>query len=166
MPRSIPRLLTDTAERLSDKTAIVSTTRSVTFSQLHRESLATAECLRELGIQPGDRIGICMEKTVDQVSAILGVLFANAVVVPSAAIQVGQNGPYVFVIKPDSTVELRLVRIDRTVNDKTVIASGLAAGERVVVDGQLRLNNGTRVTVQRPEGGTPAKAQPTPVAER
>src|SRR5438067_2867583 len=82
MPKSIPRFLTDTAERLSDKTAIVSTTRWVTFSQLHRESLATAECLRELGIQPGDRIGICMEKTVDQVSAILGVLFANAVVVP------------------------------------------------------------------------------------
>jgi amino acid adenylation domain-containing protein len=44
--------------------------------------LATAECLRELNIQPGDRVGICMEKTVDQVLAILGVLHANAVVVP------------------------------------------------------------------------------------
>ena len=84
----------------------------------------------------------------------------------AAAIQVGQNGPYVFVIKPDSTVELRLVRIDRTVNDKTVIASGLAAGERVVVDGQLRLNNGTRVTVQRLGGSTPQNRQPAPVAER
>ena len=40
------------------------------------------DCLRELGVQPGDRVGICMEKTVDQVLAILGVLFANAVVVP------------------------------------------------------------------------------------
>ena len=59
-----------------------------------------------------------------------------------------QNGPYVFVIRQDSTVELRLVEPDRTVNDKTVIAEGLAAGERVVVDGQLRLSNGTRVTVQ------------------
>ena len=84
--------------------------------------------------------------------------------VPSAAIQVGQNGPYVFVIKENSTVELRLVRLDRTLSDKTVIASGLKAGERVVVDGQLRLANGTRVTVQAP-GGAP-KAQPTPVAER
>jgi multidrug efflux system membrane fusion protein len=88
----------------------------------------------------------------------------NAVMVPSAAIQVGQNGPYVFAIKENSTVELRLVGLDRTLNDKTVVASGLKAGERVVVDGQLRLANGTRVTAQAP-GGAP-KAQPTPVAER
>jgi membrane fusion protein, multidrug efflux system len=86
----------------------------------------------------------------------------NAVVVPSAAIQVGPNGPYVFVIRQDSTVELRLVKPDRVVGDKTVVASGMAAGERVVVDGQLRLGNGTRVTVQ----GSPPKPQPTPVAER
>jgi multidrug efflux system membrane fusion protein len=86
----------------------------------------------------------------------------NAVVVPSGAIQVGPNGPYVFVIRPDSTVELRLVKPDRVVGGKTVVAEGMAAGDRVVVDGQLRLGNGTRVTVQ---GSTPAKA-PTPVAER
>jgi len=91
---------------------------------------------------------------------------ANAVVVPSAAIQIGQNGPYVFVIKPDSTVELRLVRVNRTVDNKAVIDEGVAPGDRVVVDGQLRLNNGTRVTVQRPDGATPPRAQPTPLAER
>jgi len=82
MPRSIPRFLCDTAERLPDKTAIVCKTRSVTFSQLHQEALATAECLRELGVEPGDRVGVCMEKTLDQVSVICGVLFANAVLVP------------------------------------------------------------------------------------
>jgi amino acid adenylation domain-containing protein len=82
MPKSIPAFLRETARRLPDKTAVVSKARSVTFSQLHHEALATAECLRELGIQPGDRIGICMEKSVDQVSVILGVLFANAVLVP------------------------------------------------------------------------------------
>lgn len=82
MPRSIPRFLCDIAERVPAKTAIVSKTRSVTFSDLHSEALATAECLRELGIQSGDRVGVCMEKTVDQVSAILGVMFANAVLVP------------------------------------------------------------------------------------
>jgi multidrug efflux system membrane fusion protein len=87
----------------------------------------------------------------------------NAVVVPSGAIQVGPNGPYVFVIRPDSTVELRLVKPDRFVGGKTVVAEGIAAGERVVVDGQLRLGNGSRVTVQ---GSTPPKGQPTPVAER
>jgi multidrug efflux system membrane fusion protein len=87
----------------------------------------------------------------------------DAVVVPSVAIQVGPNGPYVFVIRQDSTVELRLVKPDRTIGDKTVVAGGIAAGERVVVDGQLRLGNGTRVTVQ---GSTPPKGQATPVAER
>jgi multidrug efflux system membrane fusion protein len=98
------------------------------------------------------------------VNLTLGIQ-AHAVVVPSPTIQIGQNGPYVFVIKEDSTVELRLVRIDRTVGNRTVVASGLNAGERVVVDGQLRLNNGTRVTMARPEGGQP-KAKSTPVAER
>src|SRR5215467_12586737 len=98
------------------------------------------------------------------VNLTLGIQ-AHAIVVPSPTLQIGQNGPYVFVIKDDSTVELRLVRIDRTVGDKTVVTSGLNAGERVVVDGQLRLNNGTRVTIARPEGGQP-KRKSTPIAER
>jgi membrane fusion protein, multidrug efflux system len=97
------------------------------------------------------------------VTLTLGIQ-ANAVVVPSVAVQVGPNGPYVFVIRQDSTVELRLIKPDRIAGDKTVIASGLAADERVVVDGQLRLGNGTRVNAQAPQGT--AKAQPTPVAER
>jgi multidrug efflux system membrane fusion protein len=96
------------------------------------------------------------------VTLTLGVQ-ADAIVVPSAAIQAGPNGPYVFLIRPDSTAELRLVQINRTLNDRTVIADGLVAGDRVVVDGQMRLGNGTRVTVQ---GATPPKPQPTPVAER
>jgi multidrug efflux system membrane fusion protein len=91
---------------------------------------------------------------------------ANAIVAPSAAIQIGQNGPYVFVIRQDSTVELRLVHVGRAVSNKTVVAEGLAVGDRVVVDGQLRLTNGTHVTVQRPEGTPAPKAQPVPVAER
>ncbi len=82
MSNSIPEILCATANRLPDKVAIVSGARSITFSQLLQEALSTAECLREIGIEPGDRVGICMEKTLDQVSVILGVLFANAVVVP------------------------------------------------------------------------------------
>jgi multidrug efflux system membrane fusion protein len=93
------------------------------------------------------------------VTLTLGIQ-ADAVVVPSAAIQIGPNGAYVFLIRADSTVELRLIQVNRTLNDKTVIAAGLASGDRVVVDGQLRLGNGTRVAVQAP------KPQPTPVAER
>ena len=90
----------------------------------------------------------------------------NAVVAPNAAIQIGQNGPYVFVIKENSTVELRLVRTSRVVGNQTVIAEGLAAGERLVVDGQLRLANGSRVNVQRTETPAASKAPASPVAER
>jgi multidrug efflux system membrane fusion protein len=89
----------------------------------------------------------------------------QAIVIPSSAIQIGQTGPYVFVIRPDSTVEMRLVRVDRTVKNGTVIAEGLKAGERVVIDGQLRLSNGTRVTVQQ-AAPTASKPVATPVAER
>lgn len=82
MPRSIPRFLSSTVERLPDKIAIVSKARTVSFSQLYDEALTTAECLREIGIQTGDRVGVCMEKSVDQVSVLLGILFANAIIVP------------------------------------------------------------------------------------
>src|SRR5260370_2314449 len=96
------------------------------------------------------------------VTLTLGIQ-ADAVVVPSAAIQAGPNGPYVFLIRPDSTAELRLVQINRTLNDRTVIADGLVARGRVVVDGQMPLRNRTRVAVQ---ATAPPKAQPTPLAER
>lgn len=82
MPASIPRYLAETAQRLPGKVAIVSRARSITFGELYGEALQTAETLREIGVHPGDRVGICMEKTIDQVLAILGVLCANAVVVP------------------------------------------------------------------------------------
>jgi amino acid adenylation domain-containing protein len=54
----------------------------LTFRQLHDEALAAAQALAHLGVQPGDRVGICMQKTLDQVVAILGVLWANAILVP------------------------------------------------------------------------------------
>lgn len=79
---TIPRFLSETAARLPDKPAVVSRDRTVTFGDLHAESLATAQCLRELGVRAGDRVGVCMEKTVDQVCVILGILLANAVLVP------------------------------------------------------------------------------------
>ena len=68
----------------------------------------------------------------------------NAVVVPSQAMQTGQNGQYVYVVKPDQTVEERPVTIGITYQDETVVQSGLAAGETVVTDGQLRLTPGGR----------------------
>jgi multidrug efflux system membrane fusion protein len=74
----------------------------------------------------------------------------NAVVVPSQAVQNGQQGQYVFVVKPDKTVESRPVVVDRTVGSDSVIASGLRPGETVVTDGQLRLVPGARVSVVPP----------------
>jgi multidrug efflux system membrane fusion protein len=71
----------------------------------------------------------------------------RAVVTPSAAIQNGPSGQYVFVVKADHTVELRTVKVDRTVGDETVLASGLQPGETVVTAGQLRLAPGSRVTL-------------------
>ncbi|MCX5675062.1 MAG: efflux RND transporter periplasmic adaptor subunit [Planctomycetota bacterium] len=72
----------------------------------------------------------------------------NAVVVASRAIQAGQKGMYVFVVKADDTVEARPVKIDRSLGDDTVISQGLAPGERVVTDGQLRLVPGAKVAVK------------------
>lgn len=82
MPHSIPHFLNATARRLPDKTALVSRSHSVTYAELHSDVLATAEAIRELGIKPGDRIGICMEKSIEQVYVILGALYANTVIVP------------------------------------------------------------------------------------
>jgi multidrug efflux system membrane fusion protein len=71
----------------------------------------------------------------------------DAIVTPSAAVQSGPTGQYVFVVKPDSTVELRNIKIARAEGDDTVVASGLQAGDQVVTVGQLRLAPGTRVSV-------------------
>lgn len=71
-----------TLSAVPDKEAIFGGGTSMTFRQLHDEAVATAQALSQLGVQPGDRIGICMQKTLDQVVAILGVLWANAILVP------------------------------------------------------------------------------------
>ncbi|HXE27002.1 MAG TPA: efflux RND transporter periplasmic adaptor subunit [Stellaceae bacterium] len=71
----------------------------------------------------------------------------NALVIAPAAVQAGQSGTYVFVIKDDNTAESRPVTVDRTVNGLAVISKGLSPGEKVVTDGQLRLSNGTHVQI-------------------
>jgi multidrug efflux system membrane fusion protein len=72
----------------------------------------------------------------------------NATVIPAEAIQVGQQGQYVFVIKPDLTVETRPVVVARTLANEAVVEKGLAPGERVVTDGQLRLAPGAMVEIK------------------
>ena len=90
-----------------------------------------------------------------EVRLVLGTR-SSAVVVPSAAVQPGQAGPYVYVVKPDSTVEARSVRTTDYPGSLTVVESGLAAGERVVVDGQLRLTPGMKVVAKAAPGESPA----------
>ncbi len=78
---------------------------------------------------------------------VVGVL-KDAVTVPARTVQEGSNGDFLFVIKPDNTVEMRQVQVTETEEGVAVIAHGLATGERVVVDGQYRLAQGTKVAVQ------------------
>lgn len=68
--------------------------------------------------------------------------------IPTVALQVGQNGLFVFVIKDDNTAEMRNVTTAGTNGDMTAIASGLQAGERVVIDGQHQLAPGAAVVVE------------------
>jgi multidrug efflux system membrane fusion protein len=77
----------------------------------------------------------------------------NAIVVPSAAIQSGQQGPHVFVLKPDSTVDLRRIVVARAQGSETVVSKGVEPGEKVVVDGLTRLAAGTKVEVREDRPG-------------
>jgi multidrug efflux system membrane fusion protein len=72
----------------------------------------------------------------------------NAIVVPAQAIQTGQSGQYVFVVKPDLTADMRPVTIGATIGGETAIVKGIQAGEQVVTDGQLRIIPGTQVTIK------------------
>ena len=72
----------------------------------------------------------------------------DAIVVPSQAVQTGQSGQFTFVVKDDLTVESRNVTVARVQGPLAVIAKGLAAGERVVTDGQLRLSPGAKVEIK------------------
>lgn len=84
----------------------------------------------------------------------------NAVVVPTNAIQTSQQGQFVYVVKRDNSVEMRQVTATMVVGEDTVVEKGLAAGETVVTDGQLRLTPGAVVesknkqpAVKQPAGG-------------
>lgn len=78
----------------------------------------------------------------------------NAVLIPSRAIQLGQSGSYVFVIKTDDTVEMRKVIEGQRQGDYSIIEQGLDAGDQVVLDGQLNLAPGKKVSIKN--GQAPA----------
>jgi multidrug efflux system membrane fusion protein len=72
----------------------------------------------------------------------------NAILVPSQAIQSGQEGQFVWLVKPDLTVETRPVDTERSLNGEVVVKQGLQAGDRVVTDGQIRLVKGAKVEIK------------------
>jgi len=76
----------------------------------------------------------------------------DAVVIPSQAIQTGQEGQYVYVVRPDSTVESRPVTVGVRLGAETVVEGGISPGDRVVTDGHLRLVPGARVQVKAAVG--------------
>jgi multidrug efflux system membrane fusion protein len=77
----------------------------------------------------------------------------NALTVPTRSVQRGPKGNYIFVVKQDSTVEMRNIEVAQTDQDVAVITKGLNAGENIVVDGQYRLEQGTKVALQTPQAG-------------
>jgi membrane fusion protein, multidrug efflux system len=78
----------------------------------------------------------------------------EAVTIPSIAVQVGQSGAYVFVVK-DGTVAVQPVKVARTLDEtETVLASGLEGGETVVTEGQLLLRSGTKVSARQTKTGS------------
>jgi multidrug efflux system membrane fusion protein len=103
---------------------------------------------RDHVLWPGQFVDVTLTLTMER----------NRVVVPAAAVQTGQQGQYVFVIKEDGTAELRPVTPGRTVGDRMVIEKGLRPGETVVTDGQLRLVPGAKVEIK----SAPAEAQREP----
>ncbi|MBZ5645842.1 MAG: efflux RND transporter periplasmic adaptor subunit [Acidobacteriia bacterium] len=85
----------------------------------------------------------------------------NTIVVPSAAVQTGQQGQYVFVVKPDQTADMRPVEAGWTIDNMIVIKKGVQAGDRVVTDGQVRLVPGARVEIkQQPQSASGAGQEP------
>ena len=87
---------------------------------------------------PGEFVNVSLQLTTEP----------HAIVAPATAVQTSQNGPYAYVVRSNSTVDVRSVRVARTAGAESVIASGLQPGEIVVTDGQLRLTPGARVPIR------------------
>lgn len=101
---------------------------------------------------PGERLWPGQYVNVRLILAVQDLL-----VVPSRAVQTGRTGKYVFVVRPDSTVEMRPVKVGAADGEQSVIREGLHRGEQVVTDGQLQLLPGSKVQV-KPEVGKGSSA--------
>lgn len=94
------------------------------------------------------------------VNVAINLATPQETVVPSASVRNAQNGNYIFVVKPDMTTEQRAVEAARTYENLTVIAKGIAPGDKVVTEGQLRLRPNVKVEIT--SAAPPASAAVTP----
>jgi multidrug efflux system membrane fusion protein len=85
-------------------------------------------------------------------------MIQGAVLVPANAPQMSAAGSYVYVVKPDSTAEQRTVSLGQRQGDLIVVEKGVAAGEKVVINGQLGVTPGGKVVIQQPPAN-PATAE-------
>ena len=98
---------------------------------------------RDKRLWPGQFIHVVLTLTVQN----------NAVVAPTEAVQTGQQGQFVFVVKDDLTAEVRPVVVSRTSGGESVIEKGLTPDEKVVTDGQIRLMPGAKMVIKDGQGG-------------
>lgn len=105
---------------------------------------------------PGQFVDVALELSTEK----------NAIVVPTRAIQTGQQGEYVYVVAADNTAELRPVKTRGVFQNMTVIADGLNAGERVIVNGQLRVVPKAKVVVQNTVSATQSSSTKAQSGER
>jgi multidrug efflux system membrane fusion protein len=103
---------------------------------------------RDRRLWPGQYVDVALELSTQR----------NAVVVPTKAIQSGQQGDYVYVVRTDSTAESRPVKQVGTYQNLTLVAEGLKPGEQVIVNGQMRVAPNAKVVVQSTMPATPTNA--------
>ena len=104
---------------------------------------------RDRRLWPGEFLNVQLELGVDP----------NAVVIPTTAVQSGQEGKYVYVVQPDGTATLQLVKSSRSYRQLAVIESGVKPGDRVIVDGQIAVAPNNKVNVARTVPVVPAPEQ-------
>ncbi|TPI66010.1 efflux RND transporter periplasmic adaptor subunit [Mesorhizobium sp. B3-1-3] len=104
----------------------------------------------DLSLWPGQYVNVVLEAgTMPQMTSV-----------PTVAVQPSQKGPFVYVVKPDNTVEMRPVQVALTEGQKSAISDGLKSGEKVVVEGQTRLKNGAAVHEGKAVAGSTDQASP------
>jgi len=94
---------------------------------------------------PGQFVNVVVRMTTE----------TEALVVPTVAVQTGPEGPYVYRVKPDQTVELRPVVVARVAGHETVIKEGIAPGDTIITDGHLRLIPGSKISIRGAETAKP-----------